>query len=110
MGFFHGKFRLLSLGKASCDSRTTQPTVHAGCFSVSKIHKTLTLSTGALMRTQMLMHAITHRGVQTNLRESALKVDSGRKTLAAPGNRTYISRVIVRCSNQLSYIHTHHIF
>ena len=60
-------------------SRATQPTVHAGCFSVSVIHQTLTWTTGSLTCAQMLMHAIAHRGVRTHVRESALKADSGRK-------------------------------
>ena len=59
-------------------SRATQPTVHAGCFSVSIIHQTLTWTTGSLTWTQMLMHVIAHGGVQTHVRESALKVDTGR--------------------------------
>ena len=52
---------------------------HAGCFSVSMIHQTLTWTTGSLTCAQMLMHAIAHGGVQTHVRESALKVGSGRK-------------------------------
>ena len=31
------------------------------------------------------MYAIAHGGVRTHVRESALKVDSGEKSLAAPG-------------------------
>ena len=62
MGFLHGKFGC-SLGKASCDSHATQPTVHAGYFSVSITHRTLTRTTGSLSCTQMLMHAIAHGGV-----------------------------------------------
>ena len=62
--FSHGKSRLLSLGKASCDSHATQPTVHAGHCSLSLIQQTLTWSTGSLMCTQMLLPAIPHRGVQ----------------------------------------------
>ena len=46
-------------------SRATKPTVHAGCFSVSIIHRTLTWTTGSLMYTQMLMHVIAHGGVRT---------------------------------------------
>ena len=53
--------------------------VHAGCFSVSIIHRTLTWTTGSLMCAQMLMYMITHRGLRTHVRESALKVDPGRK-------------------------------
>ena len=65
--------------KASCDSRATQPAVHAGCFSVFIIHRTLTWTTESLTCTQMLMHAISHGAVRTHVKESALKVDSGRK-------------------------------
>ena len=50
---------------------TTQPTVHAGCFSVCIIHQTLTWTTGSL--------TFAHGDAWTRVRESALKVDSGRK-------------------------------
>ena len=49
----HGKFKLLSQGKTSCDSRATPPTVHAGCFSVSIIHQTLTWTAESLTCVQM---------------------------------------------------------
>ena len=35
----------------------TQPTVHAGCFNVSIIHKTLTWTMGSLTCAKMYMHA-----------------------------------------------------
>ena len=38
------------------------------------------------------------RGCTDTVRESALKVDSGEKSLAAPGNRTCVSGVPVRRS------------
>ena len=60
-------------------SRATQPMQYAGCYSVSKIHQTLTWTTGSLTCAQMLMHATAHKGLWTHVRESALKVDSGRK-------------------------------
>ena len=60
-------------------TRTTQPTVHAGCFSVSITHRTLTWTRGSVTCAQILMHVIAHRGVQTHVREYALKADSGRK-------------------------------
>ena len=41
-------------------SHTSQPTVHAGCFSVSIIHGTLTWTPGSLTCTQMLMLAIAY--------------------------------------------------
>ena len=60
-------------------SRATQPAMHTGCFSVSIIHGTLTWTTGSLTCAQMLMHVTAHGGVRTHVRESALKVDCGRK-------------------------------
>ena len=69
---FHGERQLRQ-------SRATQPTAHAGCFSVSITHQTRTWNTGSLTSAQMLMHAIAHGFVRTHVRESASKVDSGRK-------------------------------
>ena len=68
--FFHNciiplGFLLLSLGKASCDSPTAQPTVHAGCFSVSIIHQTLTWTPVCLTCAQTLMHAVARGCVWT---------------------------------------------
>ena len=57
------------------------PNYYDACrvFYVFIIHRTQTWTTGFLMRTQMLMHATAQRGVRTNVRESELKVDMGRK-------------------------------
>ena len=88
-------------------SRATLPTVHAGCFSVSIIHRTLTWTTRYLTCSQMLTHAIAHGGVRTHIRESALKVDSERKIPCRTWEWTCVSGVAVRCSNQASYIPTH---
>ena len=66
-----------------------------GCFSVSIIHQTPSWSRGSLTCTLMLMRAIAYGGVQTHVRESALKVDSGRIFLAAPGTQTCISGLTV---------------
>ena len=57
-------------------SRATQPQLHAGCFSVSIIHRTLTRTTGSLTCAQMLMHAIAHGRWTDTIEESVLKVDS----------------------------------
>ena len=43
----------------------TTATVHAGCFSVSIIHQTLTWTTGSLTCAQMLMHVILHEVTDT---------------------------------------------
>ena len=61
-------------------SRATQTAVHAGYFSAS-FHNppNSDMTTGSLMCSQMLMHAIAQGGVRSHVRESALKVDSGRK-------------------------------
>ena len=58
--------------------------VPAGYVCVAIIRQTLTWTTGSLTCAQMLKHAIAHGGVQTHVRESALKVDSGRKKKALP--------------------------
>ena len=80
MGFLPWEIRVAFLGESQLrDSGATQPTVHAGCFNVSIIHRTLTWTTGSLTCAQMLMHTIAHGGVRTHVRGSALKVDSGRK-------------------------------
>ena len=52
--FFHRKFGLPSPGKAQLrQSRATQPKVHAGCLSVSIIHRTLIWTAGSLTCAQM---------------------------------------------------------
>ena len=80
MGFLPWEIRVaFPRGSQLRQSRATQPTVHAGCFGVSIIHRTLTWTAGSLACAQMLMHAIAHGGVRTHVRQSALKVDSGRK-------------------------------
>ena len=80
MGFLPWEIRVSFPGESQLrQSRATQPTVDAGCFSVSIIHGTLTWTTGSLTFAQMLIRAIAHGGVRTHVIESALKVDSGRK-------------------------------
>ena len=108
VGFLPWEIRVAFPGESQLrQSHTTKSSVHAGCFSVSIFHRTLTRTTGSLTCAQMLMHAIAHRGVRTHVRESSLKVDWRRKKfLAAPGNRTCVSSVTVRWATQLSYIHT----
>ena len=92
-------------------SRATQPTVHAGFFfffSVSIIHRTLIWTTGSLTRPQMLMHAIAHGGVRTHVRESALKVDSGRKILRRTGESNLRQRRDGPMFS-LTELHPHHL-
>ena len=66
MGFLPRKIRVAFPGESQLrQSRARKPTAPAGCFSVSKIHRTLTWTTGSLTCAQMLMHAIAHGGVPT---------------------------------------------
>ena len=70
------------------------------CFSVSIIHRTLDMDYRIFdVRTDVNACDCT-RGCTNTVRESALKADCGReeKSLAAPGNRTSVSGVPVRCS------------
>ena len=108
MGFLPWEIRVAFPGESQLQlNRATQLTVHAGSFNVSIIHRTLTWPTGSLTCAQMLMRAIAHEGCTDTVRESALKVDSGRKSLAALGNRTCVGSVPVQCCNRLSYIPSH---
>ena len=81
--FSHEKFGLLSPGKASCD-RVALPNLRCmlGVLSVSVNHPTRTWTTGFLnVRTDVNACDCKQGGggVQTHVRVSTLKVDSGRK-------------------------------
>ena len=69
VGFLPWEIRVAFPGESQLrQSCATQFTVHAGCFSVFIIHQTLTWSTGSLTCIQMLMHAIAHGVVWTDVR------------------------------------------
>ena len=54
MGFLPWKIRVSFPGESQLrQSRATQPKVHAGCFSVFIIHRSLTWTTGSLTCAQM---------------------------------------------------------
>ena len=54
MGFLPSEIRIALPGESQLrQSRATQPTVHAGCFRVSIIRRTLTWTTGSLTCAQM---------------------------------------------------------
>ena len=98
MGFLPWEIWVAFPGESQLQqSRTTQPRVHAGCFKCSILHQTLTWTTGTC--TQLLMHVIAHMGVQTHVRESALKVDSGRKISCRTGE----SNLCQRCDSLTLY-------
>ena len=106
--FFHGNFGLLFPAKSQLQqSCATQPTVHAWCCSVSIIHRTPTCAISPLTCARVLMNAIAHGGVRTHVRESAKKVDPGRKIQCDRGG---IEAASAACAGpalyQLSYIPT----
>ena len=79
MGFLLWEIRVAFPGESQLRQiRATQPRVHAGCFSVSIVHRTLTWTTGSLTCAQMKMHAIAH-GCTDTVTESELDVDSEGK-------------------------------
>ena len=84
--------------------------VRAGYVCVAIIHRTLTWIAGTLSCAQMLNNAIAHGSVRTPKESLHWKLTLGRKSLAAPGNRTCVSGVTVRCCNQLSYIPSPYFF
>ena len=65
---------------------------------VSIIQQILTWTTGSITCTQTLMRAIAHRGVQIPKESLQWKMTLGRKSLVAPGNRTCVSGMTIRCS------------
>ena len=105
LGFLPREIRVAFPKKSQLQrSCATQPTVHAGSFSVSIIHRTLTWTTGSLTCSQMLVHAIAHESVRTPVRESSLKVDSGRKIPCRTGESNLRQRRDGPTLYQLSYI------
>ena len=61
-------------------------------------------TTGSLSCAQMSMQVIAHGGCRTPKESLHWKLTRGRKSLAASGNQTCVSGLVVWCSNQLSYI------
>ena len=105
MEFLPREIRVAFRGESQLrQSRATQPTMHAGCSGVSIIHRTLTWTTGSFTCSQMLMYAIAHEGCTDTVRESALKVDSGRKIPCHTGESNLRQRRAGRMLYQLSYI------
>ena len=80
-----GKIGLFYQGKASCD-RVALPNLR--CIPgvlVYLIHRTLTWATGSITCTQLSVHAITHGGLRTHVRESALNGDWEKNPLPHRG-------------------------
>ena len=110
MRFLPWEIRVAFPGQSQLrQSRATQPTVHAGSLSVSIIHRTLTWTTNRIFDARIDVNACDYAGGCTDtVRESALKVDSGRKIPC----RTRESNLSAACwcagpmLYQLSYIPT----
>ena len=87
-------------------SRATQPTVHAGCFSASMIHRTADMDyERSNVRTGVNARDCT-RGCTDTLRESALKADSKRKIPCRNGKSNLRQRRAGPMLYQLSYVAT----
>ena len=80
LGFLPWEIRVAFLGESQLrQSRATQPTVRAGCFSVSIIQRVSDMDYGIFNgRTDAKACGCT-RGCTDTVRESALKADCGRK-------------------------------
>ena len=79
--------------------------VRAGYVHVAIIHRTLTRTKGSITSTQMSMYATAHGGVRT-LKESWLKVDSGKKIPCRSGELNLRQRHDGPMLHQLSCIPT----
>ena len=94
-----GKFGSPYLGKATAAARAALPIPNSACGIFACPDKRYGCQClESLTSAQMLMPAIAHEGCTDTVKESALKVDSGRKSLAAPGIRTRLGGVPVRGS------------
>ena len=81
LGFLPSEIRVAFHGESQLrQSRATQPKVHAGCFSVSIINPTNSDMNYRVFNVRTDANACDcTRGCTDTIRESALKVDSGRK-------------------------------
>ena len=68
-------------------------------------HRTLTWTTRFLTCTHTLMHAITHEGVRTHVRESALKVKSVKKKNPLPHREIEPVSAARRCDALRTELH-----
>ena len=95
MGFLPWEIQVAFPGESQLrQSLATQPTTHAGCLTVSIIHRTLTRTNNPLnsdmdyrifiVRTDVHACDCT-RGCTDTEREAALKVDSGKKIPCSTG-------------------------
>ena len=100
------------MGNSGCfpcgNSHTTHPTAHAGCFSVSIIHWTLTWRT-SLTSAHILMHAIVHRHIQTDVRESECTESGLWKKNPLPQQGLKPASVVCQSNALPSELHPHPI-
>ena len=79
------KFRSPCLRKATAAARTVLPTLTSAC-SISMCPNSVAAGVWNFkMCAQISMHVTAHSGCANTVRESALKVNSGRKILCHPG-------------------------
>ena len=73
--------------------------LRAGYVCIATIHRTLTRTTGSLTCAKMIIDAIAHTGCSDTERESALKVDAGKKV----PSRTWESNLRQRHDGPMLY-------
>ena len=106
LGFIPWKIRVAFPGESQLRQiRATQPTVHAGRFSVSIIHRTLTWTTGSNVRTDVDACGCT-LGCTDTVKESALKADAEKKIPRRTGESNLPQRRAGPMLYRLSYIPT----
>ena len=104
VGCLPWEIRVAFLGESQLrQSRATRLTVHAECFSVSIIHRTLTWTTGSSACARVNACECT-QGCTDTVRGSALKVDFGRKNPCRTGESNLRHRRAGPTLYQLSYI------
>ena len=106
MGLLSWEIRVAFPGESQLQqSQATQPTVHAGCFRVSIIHRTLTW-TIFNMHTDVSACKLHMEGggCTDTVRESTLKADSGRRILCRTVESNLSRQRASPMLYQLSYI------
>ena len=100
-----GKFGSPYLGKVTAAARAALPIPYSACgIFVWSIQRYGCQCLGYLTCAQMLLHAIAHEGCTDTVRESTLKVDSGRKIPCRSGDSNLPKRCAGPTLYQLSYI------
>ena len=99
MGFLPWEIQVAFPGESQPQQiHTTQCMVYAGCLSVSIIHQTLDMDYSIFNMRTDVNACDCMQGCMGTVRESALKVDCGRKNPRCTGGQTCVNGMPVWCS------------